>query len=774
MQHIKLWAGLVRITKSWLLFLIMGLAGLSQNSMHAQISGCLSSENLALKKSTEQSSTYGLGSSSLAVDGNQFGASPWSANLQHTRNEEQPWWQVDLRQLNELESITIFNRSDAFQNRLANFYVCVSSSPISPERTLEELLADEAITHFYISDPVGQSINLPLDIQGRYVRIQLAGRGVLHIAEVEVNGCLSEDDPCYGASPVEIDAAGPFLENEGLQSLSANPTGGTWGGSAMNNGTFDPSGGPGLYGVRYSYTDGNGCIQADSIEIPVIPVGKCNIPTNMALNQPTKQSSTLGNGAANLAVDGSRTGSSPWEGDLQHTEAEENPWWEVELTSFSQVDQVILFNRSDCCQSRLNNFYVLVSASPFDPEASLDDLLNNPNIYQTFFSGAAGSTEIVPIDATGRYVRIQLSGTGTIHLREVEVFGCDGGTDPCQDVQPVLITPLGTLAEDEGIQNLSATPFGGVWGGTATNNGVFDPSIGPGTYTVSYTYTDDKGCSQTGLENVSVIPAGSNCRSPRNLALSKTTDQSSTYGLGIAATAVDNNTSGSGGPWENAEIIHTEREDQPWWQVVLADQAEIHELVLFNRTDCCQDRLSDFYVLLSDNPFPPDASLSNLLSSETVSSFFFEGSVGDSIRIPIYSEGRFLRIQLTASNEILHMAEVQVWGCTLTDTETGLSNPFNGVGESLEGINQEDRPSLQIFPNPTASQGELKVRVSLPKEGAYQVSLYDFQGKTCYRESLELNGEELLTLPLGSISTGIYLIEVSGEDTHLTDQVWVQ
>ena len=160
--------------------------------------------------------------------------------------------------------------------------------------------------------------------------------------------------------------------------------------------------------------------------------------------------------------------------------------------------------------------------------------LTIPNIEQQYFEGPAGSTEIIPMDLTGRYVRIQLSGEGFLHLREVEVIGCADGEDPCAD-SPCRDFPVGTLEENEGIQPLTAVPAGGMWGGAASSAGTFDPSVGPGTYTVTYAYTDENGCSQIGSENISVIPEGSTCRSPQNLAHSQAAAQSSTYGLGTAA-----------------------------------------------------------------------------------------------------------------------------------------------------------------------------------------------------------------------------------------------
>ena len=248
--------------------------------------------------------------------------------------------------------------------------------------------------------------------------------------------------------------------------------------------------------------------------------------------------------------------------------------------------------------------------------------------------------------------------------------------------------------------------------------------------------------------------------------------------LGIAAVAVDGNTSGSGGPWEDAEIMHSEREDQPWWQVELTQESEIHEIVLYNRTDCCKERLSDFYVLLSDEPFPSDVGLNQLLAEDSISSFFFEGAVGDSIRIPIFSEGRYVRIQLTAANEILHMAEVKVWGCPLTRTESGTGNPtgnpFEGVGGSLEESEEEEEPALTIYPNPIASHEAINAQVRLPREEVFQLTLYDYQGKVSYQHTQELDGNEVITLPIINLSSGIYLFEALGGDVQLTKKVQVR
>ena len=76
--------------------------------------------------------------------------------------------------------------------------------------------------------------------------------------------------------------------------------------------------------------------------------------------------------------------------------------------------------------------------------------------------------------------------------------------------------------------------------------------------------------------------------------------QSSTAYSGDAGRAFDGNTNGV---YNQQSVTHTARERQPWWQVELDERADIDNIVLHNRTDCCTARLSDVHVFVSDHPF---------------------------------------------------------------------------------------------------------------------------------------------------------------------------
>lgn len=51
---------------------------------------------------------------------------------------------------------------------------------------------------------------------------------------------------------------------------------------------------------------------------------------------------------------------------------------------------------------------------------------------------------------------------------------------------------------------LLGTPSGGSWSGSSVTGNQFDPSIGSGTYTMTYSYTDSHGCSNTQTTNITV------------------------------------------------------------------------------------------------------------------------------------------------------------------------------------------------------------------------------------------------------------------------------
>lgn len=74
---------------------------------------------------------------------------------------------------------------------------------------------------------------------------------------------------------------------------------------------------------------------------------------NLAINKPTKQSSTGWGGTSNKAVDGKRSGHY-WHRTTTHTN-NHGSWWQVDLGKEYDIGKIVIYTRTDCCTNRINN-----------------------------------------------------------------------------------------------------------------------------------------------------------------------------------------------------------------------------------------------------------------------------------------------------------------------------------------------------------------------------------------------------------------------------------
>lgn len=144
-----------------------------------------------------------------------------------------------------------------------------------------------------------------------------------------------------------------------------------------------------------------------------------------------------------------------------------------------------------------------------------------------------------------------------------------------------------------------------------------------------------------------------------NIATNGSASQSSTGFGGQPGRAIDGNNSGQ---WSDRSITHTRADDAlPWWEVELAAGTDIHSIRLWNRTDnCCDERLADFSVFVSNSPFDEDATIAELRADPAVWSFSFNGVAGVATDLNVNTTGRYVRVQKPAGSA-LSLAEVQIF-----------------------------------------------------------------------------------------------------------------
>jgi hypothetical protein len=128
--------------------------------------------------------------------------------------------------------------------------------------------------------------------------------------------------------------------------------------------------------------------------------------------------------AASNAVDGNTDGNY-FDGSITHTLGDLNPWWQVDLGSSAAINTVTIWNRTDGCSDRMSDFWVFVSNTPFSPSDTPASLQNRAATWSTHQTAFPNPSVSIPVNTQGRYVRIQLGGSGVsfLHLAEVQVFG---------------------------------------------------------------------------------------------------------------------------------------------------------------------------------------------------------------------------------------------------------------------------------------------------------------------------------------------------------------
>ena len=230
-------------------------------------------------------------------------------------------------------------------------------------------------------------------------------------------------------------------------------------------------------------------------------------PANLALGKPTTQSSNYNGSTAHGsqdAADGNNDGNY-FNGSVTHTGLDAQAWWQVDLGSVSALQQINVWNRTDCCPERLSNFYVLVSAAPFT-STNLWTTMAQPGVSYYHVPGTAGRPSTVSVGLSGRYVRVQLAGTNYLSIAEVEVLG-QPGTPPAETVWVEDSLPSGAtpLAEyGDGWTWIDSTVSPGPYSGSrAHQSNIFSGmhqhyfqgatqtlTVNPGDMLFAYVYLD--------------------------------------------------------------------------------------------------------------------------------------------------------------------------------------------------------------------------------------------------------------------------------------------
>lgn len=232
-----------------------------------------------------------------------------------------------------------------------------------------------------------------------------------------------------------------------------------------------------------------------------------------------------------------------------------------------------------------------------------------------------------------------------------------------------------------------------------------------------------------------------------NIAENKSTKQGSTHGWGISELAVDNNVDGN---YFNQSVTHTLSEN--WWEVDLGGIKDIKEVQIWNRTDCCEDRLRDYYILFSTDSFSTN-NLPELLSTPNITSYFQSETASCPTVVTFNQQpARFMRIQLQ-DDQSLSLAEVKIYESSL----------FTVANEPKENNN-----NLLILPNPAINN--INIQLDNYEVGFnYRLLIYDIRGLLVSSKSI-VSKLDLMNIDIADLPTGMYIISLNGTNFKTTSK----
>jgi hypothetical protein len=295
---------------------------------------------------------------------------------------------------------------------------------------------------------------------------------------------------------------------------------------------------------------------------------------------------------------------------------------------------------------------------------------------------------------------------------------------------------------------LTATPASSVAAGESSD---FTLSFTPSTNGV-YTATVSIASNDSNENPYTFVVQG--IRTGSNVAMGQPATQSSTYDdpcTGPASKAVDGNTSGNTG---DCSFSTTNNEPQDWWQVDLGASYSIQVIDLWNRTDCCGERLSDFDLLVSTD-------------GTNWTTFYYPGVAPTTTSFVINAMVRYVKVQLRGQN-YLTLAEVQVWGPAFPEIDvlgngvsiaTGDSTPAAADHTNFGGVAVNSGSVVRAFTIRNTGT------VALPLSGSPLVSVNGNSAFTVSTQpasnSIAAGGSSTFTVTFAPTTAGVVTATVS-------------
>ncbi len=282
---------------------------------------------------------------------------------------------------------------------------------------------------------------------------------------------------------------------------------GTYSGPGVVGNSFDPtSAGVGTHTITYTFTDEFGCTNSATDDITVNPLPIVN-PTS---NSPLCQGETL-----TLGVNALPNATYSWTGPNGFSASTQNTNIGNAQPNASGVYTVQITDENGCINSQ--NISIVINTTPIATATSNSPIcqgetlnLNVGNIQGATYSWS-GPNNFNSNNQNPTLNNAQPNATGSYTVTITSPQGCTYDTTFSVVVntlpQPTIGNVNSPYCNTDPDVTFSLTPTGGTLTGNGISNGVFSAATaGVGTHPITYTYTDNNGCTNSTSVTVEVIP----------------------------------------------------------------------------------------------------------------------------------------------------------------------------------------------------------------------------------------------------------------------------
>jgi uncharacterized protein (TIGR02145 family) len=281
--------------------------------------------------------------------------------------------------------------------------------------------------------------------------------------------------------------------------MGGTPAGGVYSGSGVNSltGFFDPSTGSGLHTITYTYTNISGCFNTASKTLTVHALPFVQLPDQNAVCTTLPPFPLTGGTPAGGIYSGPGVNSAtgffdPSSGAGPH------------LITYTCTD-------ANGCVNFASKTLTVYSFPVIQMSGQDGTCVSAPPFLLTCGTPAGGTYSGPGVNsATGYFDPSSGVGPHLITYTYTDPNGCSNTASKTLTVYAFPLVQLQPQA-DACISNspyplLGGTPAGGIYSGPGVNSstGFFDPSIGAGPHTITYTYTDANNCTSQDSKSLTV------------------------------------------------------------------------------------------------------------------------------------------------------------------------------------------------------------------------------------------------------------------------------